>query len=170
MTDAPERIVAAVTPKVKPLAWFCELATKDHEMYESDCGEYSICDMRPFGGEGFLLCRGEMPIGTWQSLEKAKSAAQADHEPRILEALEPRPDAGAALDRALEQAREEGRLEEREAWRSVVGEVLAFRAQVAHGSVNLTALALAITNAENALRARWDHPLKSPDKPISGDI
>ena len=90
------KLAAAVTPKVKPLAWFYELATKDHEMYESDGGEYSICDMRPFGGDGFLLCRGEMPIGTWQSLEEAKSAAQADHEPRILWALEPRPDFAVA--------------------------------------------------------------------------
>lgn len=61
-------------------------------------------------------------------------------------------DAGAALDRALEKARAEGL----EAWQEAMLEVLAFRAQVAHGSVNLTALARAMTKAEDAIRARGE--------------
>jgi hypothetical protein len=44
-----------------------------------------------------------------------RESAKDEYKARIAPALEPRPDAGGALKRALEQAREEGRREEREA-------------------------------------------------------
>ncbi len=76
-----EPYVRKAAVKVKPLVW-----NDRHENSHADV--YSARQSHGQGPDAYMLARGSNIIGWHPNLEAAKSAAQADHESRVRQALE----------------------------------------------------------------------------------